>query len=901
MAFRERVASLLQTDPREADRLSAAFLRIARNSPDVHAGVLAIAHRARAEALLYTGRLKAARVSYETACSLAGTARDTHLLGQILVGRIGALFVMGDDRGGGALIPRAKRLLEKHGDTDYLRRLYINIGSGYYHRERYREAYEANLKAIRLIEDAGQRDHVWASLMLNHGIACTQVSRIEEARECFQRAEEFGSAHGLELLVAHARFNLGAMEGLRGDYRQSFRLLAEAEIVLSRLGARDLAAACCLEQAQLHLDVGMPVEAGELAGRAEASFAEEEMVLDLQLARLAGARGLLMLNRSEEAVRTLKGIEHLYQERDLLPSLGRILLELSHAYLRLGDLEHAQESANRAIRIGHRRYLPVLEASARCVLAEINLRRGVPRSAWRMLRPAAATVSRLPVQVRLEFWLAAARISRAASDRREALVRYRRAADCVEAKRQLIPGFEYRARSFDRDVQVYLEMIALLCETPRVRFDAVFDLMESARGRAFKEIPGMPVQSFGESIAQERAELSSLLRNLEAAESSSSSVLQQDAPRVRRRIRILERRVSSRLRRLETSTPSALRSPAARSGRLMGALHKGEIVIEYFVTPNRIVAAAVTNRTRSIHLLDAPPGVVRALLDRVHLQMNTLATLAGSDCSVSEFQRGQIEGHLGRLYDCLLRPVLGEVPRFERVVLIAHGLLHEVPFESMISDGSYLDDACEILRCPTADFLIERRSIPMRKKAGPVVVIAGSHPGSPMIEREAQQTAAIWSNDDVQLLIDPEPAQVLGALESARVVHLSGHGVFRRDNPLFSTLRFPGGSLFLADLLDVPSSADLVVLSACSTGEVFSGPGDSLLGVAHAFLAGGSRFLVAAQRRVHDRATAEWMDHFHRNYRERGEPGAAARAARRAVRKSWPHPFYWGGFCIFGA
>lgn len=863
--------------------------------------ILAIAHRARAEALLYTGRLKSAKTSYEKACAFAAAARDPHLLGQILVGRIGLLFVLGDDSGGSALVPKARRLLEAHGDKDYLRRLFVNVGSGYYHRERYREAYDANRTAIRLMEEAGQKDHVWASLMLNHGIACTQISRIEEARACFRAAEEYGSGHGLELLVAQARLNLGAMEGLRGDYRQAFRLLAETETDLTRLGAHDLVAACLLEQAQLHLEVGMPTEAGELARRAEASFELEEMQLDVQLARLARARSQLMLGRPDEAIAILGGIEELYRERALRHSLGRIRLERALAHLRLGDLLQAESAVDQAIRIGQKHRLPVLATSARCVMAEIALLRGDLQAASRALRPSSSAVALLPVQVRLDFWLAAARVSRAAGRRKEALARYRRAAECVEAKRRVIPGIEYRARSFDQDVPAYLEQIALLSESPDTRFDTLFSLMESARGRAFKELPEIAAQSGSQAIVDERAELSSLIKQLETIESSSSPALLQAAPRVRRRIRHLERQVSSKLRRLETSTPSIVRSPSARSRRLMDVLLPGEVVIEYIVTRDKIIVATVTSRDRSMDTLQASPPEIRGVLDRVHLQMNTMARLAGTAHQTGDFHRRQSEVHLGRLYDLVLRPILGGSPGYRRLILIAHGFLHEIPFESLYRDGAYLEDSGEILRCPTADFLIEKRSAARVRRRDPVVVIAGSHPGSPMIVEEARRTAEIWSGQEVRLLIDPEPAEALGAIATARLVHISAHGGFRADNPLFSTLHLPGGDLFLADLLEVRSTADLVVLSACSSGEVMSGPGDSLLGVAHAFLAGGSRALVAAQRRVHDEATALWMDRFHREYRDCGDPVTAARASRRTVRESWPHPFYWGGFCTFGA
>jgi len=863
--------------------------------------VLAVAQRARAEAFVYTGRLKLARVAYQQACGSASVAGDRALLGQILVGRIGTLLAMGDTELAQSLVPRTKRLLARSGDTDYLRRLYINLGSGHYHREQYAAAHKAYAGALRLMEAAGQRDHVWASLALNQAIACTQLSRVEEARQGFRQAEAYGRAHGMDHLVAQAVFNLGVLEELRGDYRAALRLLAEAEDALARLEARDLLAACYLEQAQIHLDLFMPGEARELARRAFATFSQEEMLLDAHLARLAEARSLSLMSQPADAAALLLESERFYRRRRIQPRRAHLLLELARARQAQGERTQARAAARTALALAERHRLDALGTAARCFLADLLLRRGRARDASALLRRLPGRLRRLPAQSRIEFWSSAARVSLARGRRREALDRLRCAARNVELQRALIPGLELRARSFESHAGVYHEQIPLLAEMPGARVDRVLEVMETARGRSFRELSEDAAPAAREGIRLMRAELASLAKRIETVERSSSTAGDSGVERMRRRARSLERKIGTRVRQIEEVLPGGPRRGAGGTARRVAkALAPEEVFLEYFVAGERVFVAVIAGQRRFLRLLDVPASAARGTLEHLRLQLNTLAATAARPPGNIDFQRRRAEARLQELHRALLQPVLEGLPPGGRLIIVAHDFLHEVPFECLHTGMGYIDDAWEVRRCPTADFFLERRRRDREPPGGPAVVIAGSSHGALQIEEEARQVAERWAPDARRLLIDPEPGQVLQAMEGARLIHISAHGTFRRDNPLFSTLDFRTGMLFLADVLEIRSAAELVVLSACSTGEVLSGRGDALLGVAHAFLARGSRRLIAPLWRVHDEATAQWMHLFYDSYQQGQDPGAALRAAGRALRETWPHPFYWGGFCAIG-
>jgi hypothetical protein len=97
-------------------------------------------------------------------------------------------------------------------------------------------------------------------------------------------------------------------------------------------------------------------------------------------------------------------------------------------------------------------------------------------------------------------------------------------------------------------------------------------------------------------------------------------------------------------------------------------------------------------------------------------------------------------------------------------------------------------------------------------------------------------------------------ASMLAALPQARLLHYAGHAQLSGPQDLSSALLLNGGArVELGDLLAAPSLPDLVFLSACEaagTGTTESQP--SLMGLAQAFIAAGSRVAIAPTRPIRD-------------------------------------------------
>jgi CHAT domain-containing protein len=171
---------------------------------------------------------------------------------------------------------------------------------------------------------------------------------------------------------------------------------------------------------------------------------------------------------------------------------------------------------------------------------------------------------------------------------------------------------------------------------------------------------------------------------------------------------------------------------------------------------------------------------------------------------------------------------------------------------------------------------------------------------APRIVEEAQAVASglsgarLLAGDDASLAAFWEHAPL------ARILHLATHGIFRRDNPMFSALQLSDARLSLFDLRERSLNLDLLTLSACNTGSTVPVGGDELLGLIRGFLLAGVRSLLVTLWEIGDESAPEFMSAFYRELRSGASLASATQSAICAVRERFPHPFHWAPYLLVG-
>ncbi|MCJ7443060.1 MAG: CHAT domain-containing protein, partial [Methanotrichaceae archaeon] len=109
------------------------------------------------------------------------------------------------------------------------------------------------------------------------------------------------------------------------------------------------------------------------------------------------------------------------------------------------------------------------------------------------------------------------------------------------------------------------------------------------------------------------------------------------------------------------------------------------------------------------------------------------------------------------------------------------------------------------------------------------------------------------------------------------------------------------GYLQMREIYGLTLNADLVVLSACQTGNGILERAEGPMGLARPFFYAGARSVIASLWSINDKTTVFFMKEFYRNLVEGYAAGKALQLTKiRMLNSAWSHPFYWAGFILNG-
>ena len=354
------------------------------------------------------------------------------------------------------------------------------------------------------------------------------------------------------------------------------------------------------------------------------------------------------------------------------------------------------------------------------------------------------------------------------------------------------------------------------------------------------------------------------------------------------------------------------------------ALTRRGAVLEYFAGERRLFVWV--GRSSGVKMVDlGPAGPVLADAAAVHR-----ALARGRPVS---------EELLARLSRTLLAPV-GPLPE-EDLKIAPDGVLHYLPFELLEMEGRPLVERAAVSYLPSASALgglgagssgrtdrarfrllgvgdprlgpaLDLRSRAAGAAPDPEALLAARFDLPPLLSAGRELAAAARQlGGPSYLILTGSQATERGfrtaAAQGARVIHLATHAVAdERPGRGAAVLLTPEGEddglLLPAEIAALDAGADLTVLAALGRAGGAGADGRALVSLTGAFLAAGSRGVVATLWDVGDQETAVFMEQLYHELARGRAPAEALRRVKLRLRQDprWRRPELWAGYVLVG-
>lgn len=797
---------------------------------------------------------------------------------------------------------RALKVLDAAGSELTAGKVELNLSNIAARLGRYDEAERLAIKARDRFNSLG--DPRLAAMAENGlGITYTDLGRFKDAERAFVRALDLAQIAESDVTLAEVEASLANLCRLRGDFDEALAYFESSRERFERLGMPHQYLTAQYEIAAIYAELNLSDEAEKMFAKVCPGLAKYKMIHEEAAARAMYADVLKKRTRLQEAKRQYEKAISLYSAEGNQLASDWVAAKLALMELGRGDVNSAQALLAR-IQDGTRRFENLdHHLLTRRLAAEIEIALGRPKRAVKILAEIAETANRGSRPQYLAFAQNALGEAALVEDRTERAIEYfTDAARSIERMRGKLPGEAFRVAFFADTTQPFANLVS--SHITLGELENAFRWHERMRSRALSELvestrPHERADS-GETTKigvtrRLREQLNAVYHRLDREPGGERSRLEIKARRLEAEIAKLERRAQA----VEGKTARASGNASLNVAALQGRLGGDRVLVEYFEREGRFGAFVLDQAELRVVQTDLRKKDLENWLSQFESQLRTFrhgAAVAGHLASVLKKRTDQILASLG---ERLMGP-LGVDRSAKSLIVIPTGPLFGVPFSALRFGGEYLIERHAICLAPSASMWLGLAGRTAQKDLN-AAVIGHSDQAIPFAEDEAREVAAILDSREVLTGPAATTESFKRAAGSAGLLHVACHGLFRADNPMYSSLQLADGRVTAADVAKMRLNSELVTLSACETGRSEIAGGDEMLGLARGFLSAGARGLIMSLWNVSDRHTIGLMRRFYSEMQRTHNAQASLQSTQVEMLARGLHPYFWAPFCYIGS
>lgn len=822
------------------------------------------------------------------------------------------------------LYVRAEELFKQKGDTR--NEIYARVG-----RIRAESETMSYTDVSRMIGEAMETPAAKADpkLMLwclvQKGYTDIEISG-ESSKRAWLEAKALAHSLGETQWESRAEGELGTIAFLEGDSKKAATMVGDA--VLSAIASGDVG-----EQVRALEMLGNGFNEVHRYGEALAFFSRA-IKIDTQnpdcgfpyMAYEGKAVTLAGEGRIGEAGRVLDYVLNVARQNQKYGHQSQILIEKGEIALRAGNRKQAIQYLEEGGELGRQHAFFRMAALAMFDLSRIYRDDGDLRSA----EDRAAIGVDVSRKVGDRYFLprdltVLADLKARQGQRTQAEKFYAQAEDVIEGMLVNTNEAYWNSSMADAMSDTYIRHFELEGRSSNV--ERAFGVLERIRGRtpaALLENARSPSESEPKEVQTLEDEIASLQLRLMRSEDSSDRALLLD------QLVEYERRLGWMRGDLETTHSPWFERPASAKN-VQSVLRPDELILEY-----------VLDEPQSFCLWISRSGIGLETLSAGRAQIEDLARRY-----ITSIQEKRSDVVLARQLETVLLSPFNKRSIPDKLIIVADGVLHLVPFESLRDDsGTLLLEHKIVSYVPASTVLYVLRNHKGSSELPRTLLAVGNAPyqnqgnvSAELVKPTTLQKRLLRGMSDslhtvlydlpetrdevldIKRILGSNAAILLGAdatetafkrepLADFKIIHLAVHG--------FSDSQFPersgvvlgvdkttsdDGLLQVREIIRLRFNADLVTLSACNTGVGKLQGEEGVTDLAEAFLVSGARSVVASLWSADDTFTHALMDQFYTHIMEGMDQASALQRAKLDLLAKYGKevsPYYWAAFVLTG-
>ncbi len=369
--------------------------------------------------------------------------------------------------------------------------------------------------------------------------------------------------------------------------------------------------------------------------------------------------------------------------------------------------------------------------------------------------------------------------------------------------------------------------------------------------------------------------------------------------------------------------PATLSAPTIAQMQTLAQQQKATLV-EYSQVDDRTLYIWVVKPTGEVSFRrsDLPPGqALSAMVQEARSLIGVRGRPSIKQASLSQpapLANVRQQTNFKQWHQILIAPIAQDLPSDpnQTVIFMPQGGLFYLPFAALEdAQGQALIEQHTIAIAPSIQSLELTSQLKSRSGnpsgsnlivGNPSILPSLDLPALPGAEAEAKAVGSLLQT--APLLGDrATKSVVLNQMAQARIIHFATHGLldtYRGDVPgavvLAAGKSEVDSLLTSSEIADLKLKADLVVLSACSTGKGDI-TGDGVIGLSRSLFLAGVPSVMVSLWDVDDAATAQLMTAFYRHWQSgKLNKAQALRQAMLETRQAYPEPSLWAAFNLVG-